>query len=41
MTECCICGQEVDNIENRNGEMMCEECYNDENNYVFGDDADE
>lgn len=37
MTECAVCGKEIENLESRNGEMMCDECYNDPENYVFED----
>ncbi len=36
-TECAVCGQEIEVLEQFNGEMMCEECYNDPENEVFGD----
>lgn len=34
-TECVICTKEIEVIVNFNGEMMCEECYNDPENEVF------
>lgn len=40
-TECVICTKEIEVLDEFNGEMMCQECYNDEENYVFGDDANE
>lgn len=35
MTECVVCSKEVENLEVRNGEMMCEDCYNNPENEVF------
>ena len=40
-TECVVCMKEVEILEHFNGEMMCEDCYNDPENYVFGDDTDD
>lgn len=37
MTECVVCSKEVEILDNFNGEMMCDECYNDDDNYVFGE----
>lgn len=40
-TECIICAKEIEVLDNFNGEMMCDECYhNQENqeNEVFTDD---
>ncbi len=34
-TECVVCGREIEQLEDFNGEMMCEECYNDPENEVF------
>lgn len=34
-TECVICTKEIKIIDNYNGEMMCQECYNDPENEVF------
>lgn len=34
-TECVICTKEIEILESFNGEMMCEECYNDAENEVF------
>lgn len=41
MTECVICGNEVGNFEIRNGEMMCETCYNDKENRIFSNAKDD
>lgn len=35
MTECVICCKEIELLEVYNGEVMCEECYNDPENEVF------
>lgn len=44
-TECVICTKEIEVLEEFNGEMMCSECYNDPDNYVFveeeGEEEDE
>lgn len=40
MTECVVCGKEIQVMEKFNGEPMCQECYNSKENYVFGDDND-
>lgn len=40
MVECFVCLKEIEVKDAFNGEMMCENCYNDEENYVFGDDED-
>ena len=40
MTECVVCGNEIQLMEKFNGEPMCQECYHAEENYVFGDDVD-
>ena len=37
-TECVICTKEIEVLEDFNGEMMCEECYNEPGNEVFTDD---
>lgn len=34
-TECVICTKEIELLEDYNGEMMCEDCYNDPENEVF------
>lgn len=34
-TQCVICEKEIELMEEFNGEMMCEECYNDPENEVF------
>lgn len=34
-TECVICCKEIESLEIFNGEMMCQECYNDPDNEVF------
>lgn len=39
-TDCVFCGKEVDILEKFNGEMGCQECYNDPENNVFGDDSE-
>lgn len=36
-TECAVCMRDVESLDYFNGEMMCEECYNEPENYVFGD----
>lgn len=38
VTECAICGCEVEVLDRFNGEMMCDKCYNDPVNEVFSDD---
>lgn len=40
-TQCVICAKEIDVLENFNGEMMCEECYHDPDNFVFVEDGEE
>lgn len=37
-TECVVCGKEIEVLEQFNGEMMCQDCYNDPENEVFGDE---
>lgn len=37
-TECVVCGKEVEILEEFNGELMREECYNDPENEVFTDE---
>jgi len=41
ITQCVICEKEIEVLDEFNGEMMCQDCYNDPDNYVFGDDTDE
>ena len=41
MTECVVCTKEIEVLDEFNGEMMCQECYHEEDNYVFGDDAND
>lgn len=41
ITECVVCTKEIEVLDEFNGEMMCQECYHDKNNYVFGDDAND
>lgn len=36
-TECVVCTKEVEVLDRFNGEMMCEECYHDPKNEVFGE----
>lgn len=36
-TECAVCMKVIKVLEEFNGEMMCEECYNDPENEVFTD----
>ncbi|WP_233204430.1 60S ribosomal export protein NMD3 [Sporosarcina sp. P17b] len=38
ITECVVCGKEIEALEQFNGEMMCEECYQNPENEVFGDE---
>lgn len=38
--ECAVCMKEVELLEKFNGEMMCQDCYHDEDNNVFGDGKD-
>lgn len=38
MTECVVCGKEIEVLEKFNGEMMCQECYLNPENEVFTDD---
>lgn len=40
-TECVVCTKDIEVLGEFNGEMMCQECYHDKENYVFGDEADE
>lgn len=40
-TECVICTKEIEVLEEFNGEMMCSECYNDPDNYVFVEESEE
>ena len=37
-TECVVCGKDIEVLEQFNGEMMCEECYQNPKNEVFGDE---
>lgn len=37
-TECVVCTKEIDVLDKFNGEMMCDDCYNNPDNHVFGDD---
>ncbi|WP_255407624.1 MULTISPECIES: hypothetical protein [unclassified Sporosarcina] len=37
-TECVVCGKEIEVLKHFNGEMMCEECYQEPENEVFGDE---
>lgn len=37
-TECVICCKEIQVIKVFNGEMMCEDCYNNTENEVFADE---
>lgn len=39
-TECAICGKEVENLEVRNGEMMCEKCYEHPDNQIYTEEGD-
>jgi len=41
ITQCVVCEKEIEVLEKFNGEMMCQDCYNNPDNYVFGDDKDE
>lgn len=38
MTECVVCGKEIEVLEKFNGEMMCQECYHNPENVVFTED---
>ncbi|WP_255397530.1 hypothetical protein [Sporosarcina sp. P21c] len=38
LTECVVCGKEIEVLDQFNGEMMCEECYQEPENEVFGDE---
>lgn len=38
VTECAVCGKEIEVLEKFNGEMMCEDCYHEPSNEVFADD---
>lgn len=37
-TECVVCGKEIEVLEQFNGEMMCQDCYNEPENEVFTDE---
>ncbi|WP_255407403.1 hypothetical protein [Sporosarcina sp. P13] len=37
-SECVVCGKEIEVLDQFNGEMMCEECYQNPENEVFGDE---
>ena len=39
-TECVVCTKEIEVLEEFNGEMMCSECYNDPENFVFEGDVE-
>ena len=39
-TECVFCGKEIEVMEKFNGEPSCQECYHNEENYVFGTDGE-
>lgn len=34
-TECVVCCKEIEVLETFNGEMMCQDCYNNPENEVF------
>lgn len=38
ITECVVCCEEVEIIEEFNGEMMCQDCYHEPDNEVFTDE---
>lgn len=38
ITECVVCCEEVEIIEEFNGEMMCQYCYHEPDNEVFTDE---
>lgn len=40
-TECVVCTKAIEVLDDFNGEMMCEECYNNPENYVFGEEEGE
>jgi len=40
-TQCSMCEIEIDVMEVFRGEPMCQECYHEPENYMFGDDKDE
>lgn len=37
ITECAVCGKEIEVLDQFNGEMMCKACYEDPDNQVFED----
>lgn len=39
-TQCVVCGEYVLTLEKFNGEMMCPECYDKPENYIFGEEDD-
>lgn len=41
MTECAVCEKKIEVLEKFKGEMMCEECYHDPANHVFGSSEEE
>lgn len=40
-TECAICTVKIEVLDEFNGEMMCESCYNDPDNQVFGSEVEQ
>jgi hypothetical protein len=38
ITECVVCTKEIELLDTFNGEMMCEDCYQDPENEVFTDE---
>lgn len=39
-TECVVCTKVIEVMDKFNGEPMCEECYNDPENYVFDNEGE-
>lgn len=39
-TECAICSKEIEVLAEFNGEMMCQDCYEDPENDVFSEEGD-
>lgn len=37
--ECVVCEKEIELLDEFNGEMMCEDCYNNPENEVFDDEC--
>ena len=37
-TQCVICCKEIEVLDNFNGELMCQECYDDPDNEVYDHD---